>query len=242
MKSNTAKSGAAYSDSNELVVAHEPLVKRIAYHLMSRLPASVQADDLIQAGMIGLIEASRKFDPEQGASFETYAGIRIRGAMLDEIRRTDWTPRSVHRKAREVAEAVRKIENEVGRDARDVEVAEEMGLSLDEYHKILQDSTGCRIFSFEDPGTLAEEGYPQNNRQPNQPLETLQKSDFKQGLAKEIKGLPERERLVMALYYDEELNLREIGEILGVSESRVCQIHGQALIRLRARMGEWLTD
>ncbi|MGB5260331.1 MAG: RNA polymerase sigma factor FliA [Gammaproteobacteria bacterium] len=242
MKANAAKSGAEYNESNELVVLHEPLVKRIAYHLMSRLPASVQADDLIQAGMIGLIEASRKFDPEQGASFETYAGIRIRGAMLDEIRRTDWTPRSVHRKAREVAEAVRRIENEVGRDARDVEVAEEMGLSLDEYHKILQDSTGCRIFSFEDPGTLGDEGYPQSNRQPNQPLETLQKSDFKQGLANEIKGLPERERLVMALYYDEELNLREIGEILGVSESRVCQIHGQALIRLRARMGEWLVD
>ncbi|MDX1696822.1 MAG: RNA polymerase sigma factor FliA [Thiohalobacterales bacterium] len=242
MKANAVKSGAEYIDSNELVVQHEQLVKRIAYHLMSRLPASVQADDLIQAGMIGLIEASRKFDPEQGASFETYAGIRIRGAMLDEIRRTDWTPRSVHRKAREVAEAVRKIENEVGRDARDVEVAEEMGLSLEEYHKILQDSTGCRIFSFEDPGTLAEEGFTNTTRQPNQPLETLQKSDFKQGLAEEIKGLPERERLVMALYYDEELNLREIGEILGVSESRVCQIHGQALIRLRARMGEWLTD
>ena len=242
MKSNAAKTGAQYTDSNQLVVQHEPLVKRIAYHLMSRLPASVQADDLIQAGMIGLIEASRKFDPEQGASFETYAGIRIRGAMLDEIRRTDWTPRSVHRKAREVAEAVRKIENEVGRDARDVEVAEEMGLSLDEYHKILQDSTGCRIFSFEDPGTLGDEGFPNTTRQPNQPLETLQKSDFKQGLAEEIKGLPERERLVMALYYDEELNLREIGEILGVSESRVCQIHGQALIRLRARMGEWLND
>jgi RNA polymerase sigma factor for flagellar operon FliA len=192
--------------------------------------------------MIGLIEASRKFDPEQGASFETYAGIRIRGAMLDEIRRTDWTPRSVHRKAREVAEAVRKIENDKGRDARDVEVAEVMGISLEEYHKILQDSTGCRIFSFEDPGMLGEEGVPQTGRHIDQPLENLQKSDFKQGLADEIKGLPERERLVMALYYDEELNLREIGEILGVSESRVCQIHGQALIRLRARMGEWLSD
>ena len=121
--------------------------------------------DLIQAGMIGLIEASRKFDPEQGASFETYAGIRIRGAMLDEIRRTDWTPRSVHRKARDVAEAVRKIENEKGRDARDVEVAKEMGLELDEYHKILQDATGCRIFSFEDPGTIGEDGYaPDENR------------------------------------------------------------------------------
>jgi RNA polymerase sigma factor FliA len=242
MKSNAANVPAEYKTTNELVVAHESLVKRIAFHLMSRLPASVQVDDLIQAGMIGLIEASRKFDPEQGASFETYAGIRIRGAMLDEIRRTDWTPRSVHRKAREVAEAVRRIENEKGRDARDVEVAEAMGLGLEEYHKILQDATGCRIFSFEDPGSVGEDGLAQTHRQPNQPLENLQNCDFKHGLAGAIKGLPERERLVMALYYDEELNLREIGEILGVSESRVCQIHGQALIRLRARMEKWLTD
>lgn len=242
MKNNAAKVTDDYKACNERVVEHEQLVKRIAYHLMSRLPASVQADDLIQAGMIGLIEASRKFDPEQGASFETYAGIRIRGAMLDEIRRTDWTPRSVHRKARDVAEAVRKIENEKGRDARDVEVAEAMGLELDEYHKILQDATGCRIFSFEDPGTLGEDGFSPMMEQPNQPFENLQNGDFKQGLATAIKGLPERERLVMALYYDEELNLREIGEILGVSESRVCQIHGQALIRLRARMEDWLKD
>lgn len=242
MKNTAAKVAVDYKASNERVVEHEQLVKRIAFHLMSRLPASVQVDDLIQAGMIGLIEASRKFDPEQGASFETYAGIRIRGAMLDEIRRTDWTPRSVHRKARDVAEAVRRIENEKGRDARDVEVAAAMGLELDEYHKILQDATGCRIFSFEDPGTIGEDGYTTSMEQPNQPLENLQHSDFKLGLATAIKGLPERERLVMALYYDEELNLREIGEILGVSESRVCQIHGQALIRLRARMEDWLKD
>ena len=242
MKTNAAKLAGEFTANNDLVESHATLVKRIAYHLMSRLPASVQVDDLIQAGMIGLIEASRKFDPEQGASFQTYAGIRIRGAMLDEIRRTDWTPRSVHRKAREVAEAVRKIENEKGRDARDVEVAEAMGLELEEYHKILQDATGCRIFSFEDPGNAGEEGYSSNSRDLNQPLETLQKEDFKKGLAEAIKGLPERERLVMALYYDEELNLREIGEILGVSESRVCQIHGQALIRLRARMENWLVE
>jgi RNA polymerase sigma factor for flagellar operon FliA len=242
MKGNTVTVEMKLQRTNDLVTLHEPLVKRIAFHLLSRLPPSVQADDLIQAGMIGLIEASRNFDPGQGASFETYAGIRIRGAMLDEIRRTDWTPRSVHRKAREVAEAVRKIENEKGRDARDVEVAQAMGIGLDEYHKILQDATGCRIFSFEDPGTLGEEGFVAPDRQTNQPFENLQNDDFKLGLAKAIKGLPERERLVMALYYDEELNLREIGEILGVSESRVCQIHGQALIRLRARMEEWLKD
>jgi len=242
MSRNAATVKITEKYSNDLVVMHGSLVKRIAYHLMSRLPPSVQADDLIQAGMIGLIEASRNFDPDQGASFETYAGIRIRGAMLDEIRRTDWTPRSVHRKARQVAEVVRKIENEKGRDARGAEVAEAMGISLDEYHKILQDSTGCRIFSFEDPGTFGEGNANSSGRQPNQPLENLQNEDFKGELARAIKGLPERERLVMALYYDEELNLREIGDVLGVSESRICQIHGQALIRLRARMETWLAE
>lgn len=230
---------------DELVTRHAPLVKRIAYHLMSRLPPSVQADDLIQAGMIGLLEASRNYDPSQGASFETYAGIRIRGAMLDEIRRTDWTPRSVHRKARQVAEAVREIENQKGRDARDNEVAALLGISLDEYHKILQDATGCRVFSFEDPAALGsgdDDDMAAGIEAPNQPLENLQTADFQRALSEAIAGLPERERLVMALYYDEEMNLREIGEVLGVSESRVCQIHGQALIRLRARMGEWLSE
>ena len=228
------------NDRDDLVTLHAPLVKRIAYHLMSRLPPSVQADDLIQAGMIGLLEAARNYDRAQGASFETYAGIRIRGAMLDEIRRTDWTPRSVHRKARQVAEAVRQIENAKGRDARDAEVAELLGIDLNEYHRILQDSTGCRIFSFEDPGGMGEDQDLRGAEQPNEPLNHLQRADFQKALAKAIEGLPERERLVMALYYDEELNLREIGEVLGVSESRVCQIHGQALIRLRARMSEWV--
>jgi len=236
---------AMYTESvqvqhDELVTQHAPLVKRIAYHLMSRLPPSVQADDLIQAGMIGLLEAARNYDATQGASFETYAGIRIRGSMLDEIRRTDWTPRSVHRKARQVAEAVRIIENKNGRDARDVEVAEVLNISLEEYHRILQDASGSRIFSFEDPCSMSDESAEHGFlTRSNEPLENLQKSDFQASLAEAIAGLPERERLVMTLYYDEELNLREIGEVLGVSESRVCQIHGQALIRLRSRMGEW---
>lgn len=230
------------SQSEDLVTKHAALVKRIAYHLMSRLPPSVQADDLIQAGMIGLLEASRNYDASQGASFETYAGIRIRGAMLDEIRRTDWTPRSVHRKARQVAEAVREIENKEGRDARDVEVAEKLGIDLNEYHRILQDATGCRVFSIDDTGVNGDEPQQQlvADTPRNEPLDSLQHSDFKSALAQAIAGLPERERLVMGMYYDEELNLRQIGEVLGVSESRVCQIHGQALIRLRARMGEWI--
>jgi RNA polymerase sigma factor for flagellar operon FliA len=230
-------------EREDLVSKHAALVKRIAYHLMSRLPPSVQADDLIQAGMIGLLEASRNYDASQGASFETYAGIRIRGAMLDEIRRTDWTPRSVHRKARQVAEAVREIENQYGRDARDVEVAEKLGIDLHEYHRILQDATGCRVFSIDDAGVNGDDApQPVADAPRNEPLDSLHNDDFKSALAEAISNLPERERLVMAMYYDEELNLREIGEVLGVSESRVCQIHGQALIRLRARMTEWTGD
>lgn len=229
----------AQADQDDLVTRHVSLVKRIAYHLVSRLPPSVQVEDLIQAGMIGLLEASRNYNPAQGASFETYAGIRIRGAMLDEIRRSDWTPRSVHRKVRMVAEAVRAIENEKGRDARDNEVAQALEISLEEYHAILQDAAGCRVFSYDDPGVGGDDHDDFASESQPGPLEMLQNQDFRSGLADAIAGLPERERLVMALYYDEELNLREIGDVLGVSESRVCQIHGQALIRLRARMNDW---
>ena len=230
---------AQLEDPDALVERHAPLVKRIAYHLISRLPPSVQADDLIQSGMIGLLEAARNYDPGQGASFETYAGIRIRGAMLDEIRKCDWAPRSLHRKVRRVAEVVREIESSESRDARDTEVARRLGITLEAYHRILQDASGHRIFSVEDlvAGTesLSEglcEAIPG-------PLDELERDQFKRGLAEAISGLPDRERLVMALYYDEELNLREIGAVLGVSESRVCQIHGQALLRLKARMTQW---
>jgi RNA polymerase sigma factor for flagellar operon FliA len=227
-------------NGNDLVIQHAPLLKRIAYHLVSRMPPNVQVEDLIQAGMIGLLEAAKKYDASQGASFETYAGIRIRGAMMDEIRRTDWTPRSVHRKSREVSEAMRQIENREGREAQDNEVAEELGIGLNEYHHVLRDATSCRVLSMEDVTTSSGElindvdSYSQDT-----PLDELQKDGFKHSLAEAISGLPEREALVIALYYDEELNLREIGEVLGVSESRVCQIHGQALIRLKSRMTEW---
>lgn len=232
------------SAPHDLVTKHAPLVKRIAYHLVGRMPPSVQVDDLMQAGMIGLLEAANNYDPSQGASFETYAGIRIRGAMLDEIRRTDWTPRSVHRKSRRVAEAVREIENREGRDARDHEIAAEMGVGLDEYHQILRDTSSCRVFSLEDmfgAGEGQDEGYGLGE-QDSTPLDELESEKFKIALANAIASLPEREQLVMALYYDEELNLREIGEVLGVSESRVCQIHSQALSRIRARMADWVND
>lgn len=227
-------------DPDSLVSRHALLVKRIAYHLMNRLPPNIQADDLIQSGMIGLLEASKNYDPSQGASFETYAGIRIRGAMLDEIRRSDWTPRSVHRKARMVADAMREIENAEGRDARDLEVAQALDISLEEYHRILQDTSNCRIFSIEELQAVGE--LPQSESGQNGPFEGVQKDEFKQSLADAIAGLPERERLVISLYYDEELNLREIGKVLGVSESRVCQIHSQATLRLRSRMTDWLNN
>lgn len=225
---------------NERVEQHAPLVKRIACHLINRLPASVQLEDLIQAGMIGLLEAARNYDECQGASFETYAGIRIRGSMLDEIRKNDWAPRSVHRKARMVAEAVREIENDVGRDARDTEIAESLEMSLPEYYKILQDNSYHKVLSFEDLG-IGDESILETMSD-NAPgiLDGLQREDMQHLLSDAIATLPERERLVMALYYDEELNLREIGAVMGVSESRVSQIHSQAVIRLQARLGHRL--
>jgi len=228
--------------TDERVIQHAPLVKRIAYHLLNRLPDSVQVDDLIQAGMLGLLESIKNYDASQGASFDTYAGIRIRGAMLDEVRRSDWTPRSVHKKSRMVSDAIREIENKTGRVARDVDVAEHLGIAMDEYNHILQDSSSCRIFSVEE---LAEDGdhYLDDVLDHEQgPVDGISREDFQQALAKAIMGLPERERLVIALYYDEELNLREIGEVLNVSESRVSQISTQAILRLRSRLSEWAND
>jgi RNA polymerase sigma factor for flagellar operon FliA len=240
MNGTSLQTSLQASDMEDLVAQHASLVKRIAFHLLGRLPSSVQVEDLIQAGMVGLLEASRQFQLEQGASFETYAGIRIRGAMLDELRRYDWTPRSVHRKAREVADAIRAIEAQTGRDARDAEVAQAMGLSMDEYHMILRDSQCCRVFSIEElleSGDSVLEGCADPGAQP---IDHLTRAGFAHALAEAIAGLPEREQLVISLYYEKELNLKEIGEVLGVSESRVCQIQSQAMLRLRARMHDWL--
>lgn len=225
-----ARNGARQRE--EVASEHVRLVKRIAYHLVARLPAGVDVDDLIQVGMIGLLDATRNFQTGHGASFETYAGIRIRGAMIDELRRQEWIPRSVQRKARELAAGVREVENRKQGPASSREVAEYLGLSLDEYHQATREATACRVVELDDNDVATVEGG-------QGPQEALQNDAFRSVLAEKIDRLPERERLVMALYYDEELNLREIGEVLGVGESRVCQIHGQALNRLRAWMKEW---
>lgn len=231
----------ANSGASIKVEDYAQLVKRIAHHMMVRMPASVQVDDLIQAGMIGLLEASRKYDGSRGASFETYAGIRIRGAIVDEMRRGDWAPRSVHRNARRVSDAINQVEAREGRDASDAEVAEEMGVERDEYFKMLKDTSSSRLFSYEDTFTDDDDhSFESDVSMPLvTPLEGVSRDALKRSLAEAITQLPERERLVLALYYDEELNLKEIGQIIGVSESRVSQIHSQAALRLRSRLQEW---
>jgi len=228
-------------DMDAVVVEHASLVKRIAYHLKARLPDSVQVDDLIQAGMIGLIEAGRKYDPGQGARFGTYAGIRIRGSMLDGLRKTDWAPKSVHRKSRELADAIKLIEGRTGRDARDQEIAAELGIDVDEYHRILQDGNAC-IVSMEQYGMDKEEFLPGLIDHHSNPELQLYQSRFRDHLKKAIAGLPERERMVISLYYESEMNLREIGSIIGVTESRVSQLLNQAHARLSARLSEWEKD
>ena len=226
----------------ELVVEHATLVKRIAYHLIGRLPSSVDVEDLIQAGMIGLLEAARNYSTTGGANFSTFAGIRIRGAMLDEVRKLDWTPRSVHRRMREMSRAISEIENREGRDARDHEIASSLGVALDEYHALLQDAASARLSSLEELSEDEHAVLEQQASPADEPFANLHDAGFMEELAGEISRLPEREQLVMSLYYDNELNLREIGEVLGVTESRVCQIHGQALARLRARLRDWTAE
>ena len=225
--------------ADELIRNHASLVKRIAHHLLARLPASVQVDDLIQAGMIGLLEASRKYEISKGASFETYAGIRIRGAMMDEIRKGDWVPRSVHRNARRIAEAIKIIEDREGRDAQDDEIAYELNMSLDEYFSCLRDSNGGKLFSYEELNEQGDVSLEQYSDERSSPVHNVVNEAFKASLVKEIDGLPEREKMVLSLYYEEELNLKEIGLVLSVSESRVSQILAQTALRLRSRLTQW---
>lgn len=230
---------AATLNGQQLVEQYAPLVKRIAQHLMARFPASVQIDDLIQAGVIGLLEASRNYDGSKGASFETYAGIRIRGSMIDEVRKGDWAPRSVHRNARKISQAIRTVESALGREATDGEIAEQLEVSLDDYYAHLKDSASSRLHSLDEVVSREESNDEPVDLAGPTPPQSMQEATLKQAVLSEIKNLPERERLVLSLYYDEELNLKEIGEVLGVSESRVSQIHSQSMLRLRSRLDAW---
>ncbi len=219
-----------------------PLVKRMAHHLLARLPASVQVDDLVQAGMLGLMDAAGRFEEGQGAQFETYASQRIKGAMLDELRANDWMPRGVRRAQRDIEKAIGKLEHRLGRPPSEAEVAQEMKLSLGEYQNMLADARGAQLVHFES-GDDGEDGDSFLDRHladvSGDPLERVRDQRFRSALIGAIDLLPERERMLMGLYYEQELNFREIAAVMGVTESRVCQLHSQAVARIRARLKDW---
>jgi len=228
------KAQGYYNNTADLIERHTQLVNKIAYHLLARLPASVLVDDLIQSGMIGLLEAARNFDSSKGASFETFAGIRIRGAMLDEMRRGDWVPRSVHKNSRSIAMAISEVEKNTGRDAKEAEIAKQLGVGLSEYQQMLRDVNCAKLVAYEDLNG-AEDAVSIGSTPQDCIFHEVSEAQFSDKLISMIKQLPEREALVLSLYYDEELNLKEIGLVLDVSESRVSQIHSQALHRLKAK-------
>ncbi|PCF93983.1 RNA polymerase sigma factor FliA [Vreelandella nigrificans] len=219
---------------SELLTQYMPLVRRQALTLQVRLPASIELDDLIQAGMVGLLEALSRFDAAQGATFATFASQRIRGAMMDELRTRDWLPRSVRRSARAMDGAVRRLEQQLGRAPEENEIARELGVPLSEYQQLLNDTNSGQLLPFEELGT--DSGESTNGGASNVPFDQLLDSQQRQTLIDAIEALPEREKLLMALYYQEEMNLKEVGVVLGVTESRVSQLHSQAVSRLRARL------
>ena len=223
------------TDTSELIGRHSDLVQKIAYHLMARLPASVLVDDLVQSGMIGLLEAARNFDATKGASFETFAGIRIRGAMLDEMRKGDWVPRSVHKNSRTIASAIDAVEKQTGEDAKEIDVAKYLQIPLLDYQQMLQDVNCARLVAYEDLAN-PDDMFTQPSSSFDSTFDAVADNQFTAQLAQMIEQLPQREALVLSLYYDEELNLKEIGLIIEVSESRVSQILSQAVHRLKSKV------
>ena len=227
-------------DTNDTLTQYAPLVRRLALQLMAKLPASVELEDLIQAGMLGLLDAANRYQETQGAQFETYASQRIRGAMLDELRELDWASRGIRKTARQIEKAVQRLEQRLGRGPSESEIAGEMSIGLAEYQQMLQDVHGCQLVYYEDFDSADEEPFIDRICvDPGaDPLTMLLDEGLRGGVIDAIDRLPEREKLLMSLYYDQGLNLREIGAVLEVSESRVCQLHSQAISRLRTTLRE----
>lgn len=229
------------SDKNQLLEEHAPLVKKLAHQMKAKLPPSVEVDDLIQAGMIGLLDAVSRYEENHGAQFETYAVQRIRGAMLDELRSSDWLPRSIRQNMRKIEVAMNKLQQKLGRAPLEAEIAKELKLSLDEYQEMLNEGSGHQLVYYEDFHDK-DEGEHFLDRycidEQSDPLKALMNTGFRDAVIRSIEALPEREKILMGLYYEQEMNLKEIGAVMGVSESRVCQLHSQAIARMRSRLRE----
>ncbi len=226
---------------DELLNQHAVLVKKLAYQLKAKLPPSVELDDLIQAGMMGLLDAVNRYEDNHGAQFETYAAQRIRGAMLDELRSSDWLPRSIRKNMRDVENAISQLEQQLGQQPTESEVAKKLNLSITDYHEMLSDCSGHQLVYYEDfhdadSGEHFLDRFQTDNS--NDPIKGLLLGDFRDALISAIDSLPEREKILLGLYYEQELNLKEIGAVMNVSESRVCQLHSQAVARLRAHLRE----
>ena len=222
-------------DRESWIERHAPLVKRIAHYMMARLPASVEFDDVLQAGMLGLLDAVTRYEETQGAQFETYAAQRIRGAIVDELRRNDWLPRSVRRSMRKIETAIRALEQRLGRPPTEGEIASQLGVPIEEYQYQLHQARGHQLLYSEDFDDPESESIVDPNG-PRDILDALIDGELRRRIASGVAGLPAREKTVMSLYYEKELNLREIGQVLGVTESRVCQLHSQAVVRLRSQL------
>lgn len=229
---------AGQPNRDELVQRFVPLVKRIAYHLMARLPASIQFEDLVQNGMIGLLDAMDRFQEGFGAQFETYATQRVRGAMLDGLRENDWLPRNMRRELRRIEQAINQLEHVHGRAPSEQELADTLQMGLADYQKLLHDARGHQLVYYEDFGGADDDDFLERHFSDADadPSSILEDKDLRQHLVAAIGRLPEREKMMMALYYEQDLNLREIGEVMGVTESRVCQLHSQAIARLRSQV------
>jgi RNA polymerase sigma factor for flagellar operon FliA len=234
------------SATDRLLIQHTPLVKKIAHHLKASLPPNVQLDDLIQAGLIGLLDAIQRFDDSQGAQFETYATLRIRGAIIDELRSNDWVSRSTRSHQKQLEKAISTLEHQLGRNPSDQELATHLSISLNDLQTLVHEATGSQLLYIEDL-EMTEGGesfldrycHPDQNQQSSTMFDQLAEGQFFDALVHSIDTLPEREKLVMALYYQHEMNLKEIGEVLNVGESRVSQIHSQAVTRLRSKLKSW---
>lgn len=225
------------ADKQHYINQFAPLVKRIAHHMMAKLPASVQLDDIVQAGMIGLLDALNRYQGSFGAQFEAYAAQRVRGAILDELRQADWLPRSARRSMRRIETAVCALEQRLGRAPTELEIAKALEIPVEEYHEMLEGARGCQLVHLGDLSDADSDFLDSHEVQAGRtPLDMLLEGNRRELLIRAIEELPPREKLVMGMHYQQELNLREIGEVLGVSESRVCQLHSQAIARLRARL------